>query len=342
MKPNSENSTKQLEDNSPSHNLGIKNDNSNPQQGNGTKFLERSSSENERTDVSRQSSFNRVDPCKKEERKLFVGGLPEHVRDAEFRVFFDQYGPVLDSIVMINRETRRSRGFGFVTFENVATAHAVLGGEEKTKNMVTIHGKECEVKLSVPKRFFEYRRHDRKMKKQDGRDHSLHMKNNDEKSHEKGEDSVNASRASEENLHRGMNGEVNNQIGPSFDSSVIHQFQTYQNPYGSIPGPAYEGSGGMMYPSPVVPHFTPAAPMQNEFYHQNSPAPYYYGYGYETNPYFQNQVTQPFIPYPPPYSQMMYPYMTTPQQYPGTMENEHTQLKEDKKGHESNESIPKE
>ena len=38
------------------------------------------------------------------------------VTDAEFLDFFEQYGSVIDSVVMIDRNTKRSRGFGFVTF----------------------------------------------------------------------------------------------------------------------------------------------------------------------------------------------------------------------------------
>lgn len=36
--------------------------------------------------------------------------------EAEFLQFFEQFGEVIDSVVMIDRVTKRSRGFGFVTF----------------------------------------------------------------------------------------------------------------------------------------------------------------------------------------------------------------------------------
>jgi RNA recognition motif-containing protein len=39
------------------------------------------------------------------------------VTEEEFREFFEQFGTLIDSVVMFDRETRRSRGFGFVTFE---------------------------------------------------------------------------------------------------------------------------------------------------------------------------------------------------------------------------------
>lgn len=56
-----------------------------------------------------------------------------------------------DSVVIYDRDTRNSRGFGFVTFKDASVAQTVLGGEGKTSNMISIHDKECEVKMSVPK-----------------------------------------------------------------------------------------------------------------------------------------------------------------------------------------------
>lgn len=38
------------------------------------------------------------------------------VTSEEFRAFFEQFGAILDSVVMFDRETKNSRGFGFVTF----------------------------------------------------------------------------------------------------------------------------------------------------------------------------------------------------------------------------------
>lgn len=38
------------------------------------------------------------------------------VNDEQFLCFFEQFGEVIDSVVMVDRSTKRSRGFGFVTF----------------------------------------------------------------------------------------------------------------------------------------------------------------------------------------------------------------------------------
>jgi hypothetical protein len=47
--------------------------------------------------------------------RLFVGGLGEDVGENELRAVFGQFGAVADCIVMRDRETRASRGFGFIT-----------------------------------------------------------------------------------------------------------------------------------------------------------------------------------------------------------------------------------
>jgi RNA recognition motif. (a.k.a. RRM, RBD, or RNP domain) len=79
----------------------------------------------------------KIPPCQKDERKLFVGGLPADITDEEFRVFFDQFGVVIDSIVMIDYETNRSRGFGFVTFQDPNISRYLLsrGHDEDDSNI---------------------------------------------------------------------------------------------------------------------------------------------------------------------------------------------------------------
>ena len=49
--------------------------------------------------------------------KIFVGGLHYDTRDAEFKQYFEKFGKVISAEVMFNRETHKSRGFGFIVFE---------------------------------------------------------------------------------------------------------------------------------------------------------------------------------------------------------------------------------
>lgn len=43
------------------------------------------------------------------------------------RTFFSQYGKVVDCTVMVDRETGRSKGFGFVTFEDASNTEQLVG-----------------------------------------------------------------------------------------------------------------------------------------------------------------------------------------------------------------------
>lgn len=80
-------------------------------------------------------------------RKIFVGGLPSSVVDASLRQYFERYGPVEDAVVMIDHHSKRSRGFGFVTFRDDKSLDNVLQFDSRP----VVHGKEVEVKRAVPR-----------------------------------------------------------------------------------------------------------------------------------------------------------------------------------------------
>ncbi|TGK06538.1 RNA-binding protein [Leptospira fletcheri] len=58
--------------------------------------------------------------------KLFVGGLSWSTTDQTLRQVFEVHGAVQEANVVIDRETGRSRGFGFVTFSDLDSAQAAL------------------------------------------------------------------------------------------------------------------------------------------------------------------------------------------------------------------------
>lgn len=49
---------------------------------------------------------------------IFVAGLPYDLDDAELEEIFEKFGPVVSAKVTIDRETGKSRGFGFVKMKN--------------------------------------------------------------------------------------------------------------------------------------------------------------------------------------------------------------------------------
>ena len=73
------------------------------------------------------------------------------VTDESFLRFFEQYGPVVDSVVLLDRRTKRSRGFGFVTFRDEDVALSLLNVIPGRTGRVAMLGKMCEIKASEPK-----------------------------------------------------------------------------------------------------------------------------------------------------------------------------------------------
>ena len=63
--------------------------------------------------------------------KLFVGGLSWNTTRETLRAAFEAYGEVTDAVVVMDRDTGRSRGFGFVTFAN---------GEDGNKALAALNG----------------------------------------------------------------------------------------------------------------------------------------------------------------------------------------------------------
>jgi len=69
--------------------------------------------------------------------KVFVGGLPKEVELEELKNHFAQFGEMVDAFIVKNKETKESRGFGFVIYNReeevdkvLAYTNHVLGGKE--------------------------------------------------------------------------------------------------------------------------------------------------------------------------------------------------------------------
>ncbi|CAE7086301.1 unnamed protein product [Rhizoctonia solani] len=76
--------------------------------------------------------------------KIYVGNLSWNTNDDTLRNVFSQYGNVLDSIVMRDRETGRSRGFGFVTYATQEEASGAIA----TANGIDLDGRQIKVNLA--------------------------------------------------------------------------------------------------------------------------------------------------------------------------------------------------
>ncbi|KAF3079383.1 hypothetical protein TWF569_001781 [Orbilia oligospora] len=65
--------------------------------------------------------------------KLFVGGLAWHTDDQTLRTKFEEFGQVEEAVVVKDRDTGRSRGFGFVRFTNEADATTAMNAMNNTE-----------------------------------------------------------------------------------------------------------------------------------------------------------------------------------------------------------------
>lgn len=75
--------------------------------------------------------------------KIFVGGLPYHTTDQSLREFFDQFGDIEEAVVITDRQTGKSRGYGFVTMSDKEAAT----GACKDPNPI-IDGRKANVNLA--------------------------------------------------------------------------------------------------------------------------------------------------------------------------------------------------
>lgn len=77
--------------------------------------------------------------------KLFVGSLPWAVNDDTLKEAFEAHGTVVSAKVVTDRETGRSRGFGFVEMENETDAsnaiQALNGSELSGRNIIVSEAK---------------------------------------------------------------------------------------------------------------------------------------------------------------------------------------------------------
>jgi hypothetical protein len=82
--------------------------------------------------------------------KIFVGGLPQDVSTDDLRAYFSAYGAVADAVVMVDRRTSRSRGFGFVRFSGGAQGCAASEAVLRDFSSHRLGGKWVEVKRATP------------------------------------------------------------------------------------------------------------------------------------------------------------------------------------------------
>ena len=81
-------------------------------------------------------------------KKLFVGSLSWGTNDEGLRQAFERFGEVTDAKVITERDTGRSRGFGFVTFSDANAAETA----QKEMDGSTLDGRTLNVDVAQDRR----------------------------------------------------------------------------------------------------------------------------------------------------------------------------------------------
>lgn len=83
-------------------------------------------------------------------KQVYVGNLPYRVNAKDLSHFFSSYGPVDNVRIVMDRHTRRSKGFGFVTFRNVKDAEKALAAHGQD-----MRGRSMVVRIAKARQFEE-------------------------------------------------------------------------------------------------------------------------------------------------------------------------------------------
>ncbi|XP_042463016.1 RNA-binding protein 38-like isoform X2 [Zingiber officinale] len=83
--------------------------------------------------------------------KIFVGGLAWETKSETMRKYFEQFGEILEAVVITDKATGRSKGYGFVTFKEAAAAvkscvdpAPVIDGRRANCNLASIGAKRSQ------------------------------------------------------------------------------------------------------------------------------------------------------------------------------------------------------
>jgi len=104
---------------------------------------------NEQFDMSDKKKT--VSPAHEDERKIFVGGLPNEAKHDDLKTHFSQFGAVEKVKLMSDQATGRFKGFGFVVFEDVAGFDAALQKPDQTVLGKPVTCKRATVKVKQGK-----------------------------------------------------------------------------------------------------------------------------------------------------------------------------------------------
>ena len=81
-------------------------------------------------------------------KKLYVGNLSYDMNESDLSQLFEPYGTVVSAAIITDRDTGRSKGFGFVEMDSAEAADAAIG----SLNEQVVGGRPLTVNEAKPKR----------------------------------------------------------------------------------------------------------------------------------------------------------------------------------------------
>ncbi|XP_067650309.1 RNA-binding protein Musashi homolog 2-like isoform X4 [Haliotis asinina] len=102
-------------------------------------------------DSTQQSSPNSTDEIPNDPGKMFIGGLSWQTTAEGLREYFGKYGEIKETMVMKDPATKRSRGFGFVTYRDPASVEKVLASGPHALDSKTVDPKVAFPRKAQPK-----------------------------------------------------------------------------------------------------------------------------------------------------------------------------------------------
>lgn len=89
--------------------------------------------------------------------RLFIGKIPFTMAESELKQLFEECGAVKSCRIIMDRDTGRSKGFGFVEYEDSAQAQAAIerfnGSNVQGQTLVVNEARPQEKRNSGPSRF---------------------------------------------------------------------------------------------------------------------------------------------------------------------------------------------
>ncbi|XP_072173764.1 heterogeneous nuclear ribonucleoprotein A1-like 2 isoform X1 [Diadema setosum] len=82
-------------------------------------------------------------------RKMFLGGLSFDTNEDSIRDYFKSYGEIVDCCVVVDKDTKKPRGFGFVTFSNSESVEKVMRAKKEAPH--ALDGRDIDVKRALSK-----------------------------------------------------------------------------------------------------------------------------------------------------------------------------------------------